>query len=70
MSEAKCKPREFWIKGNNVVSPFSDSPIHVVEYSAYEKRDAEAKHFCRLYNEALDEIIKLKTKLGEDPGDY
>lgn len=37
---------------------------------AYAKRDSEAKTFCRLYNESLDEIVKLKKRLGEDPGDY
>lgn len=37
---------------------------------AFEKRDSEAKTFCRLYNESLDQIVNLKKRLGEDPGDY
>lgn len=44
--------------------------VKVIEKSAWDKRDREAKHFCRLYNEALDEILKLKKQLGEEPGDY
>jgi hypothetical protein len=42
----------------------------VVEKSAYDERDGHAKEFCRLYNAALDTIVELKKRLGEDPGDY
>jgi hypothetical protein len=38
--------------------------------AAWEKRDKEAKFFCDLYNKSLDQIVELKKRLGEDPGDY
>lgn len=47
-----------------------EQEVNVIEYAAWEKRDDEAKFFCRLYNEALDKIIKLEKECGREPGDY
>lgn len=37
---------------------------------AFERRDWEAKQFCKAYNKSLQTIVGLKKRLGEDPGDY
>lgn len=53
-----------------IISGLPEEGIEVIELAAYETRDYAAKEFCRLYNEALTEIVKLKERLGEEPGDY
>lgn len=44
----------------------ADLYVHIGEWN---KRDEEAKKFCQLYNDALSQIVELKKRLGEDPGD-
>lgn len=49
---------------------YAEEVVHFIEFSAWESRDKDAKMFCELYNKALDQIVELKKRLGEDPGDY
>lgn len=43
---------------------------HVLDMAALLKERDAKKRFCKAYDDALKEIVELKTRLGEDPGDY
>jgi hypothetical protein len=68
----KNKLREWWIKGNAVVSPFCSDPIHVIEYSAYESaiEELEAQRLCTISSEnALAKAIKERDEAKADLSD-